>query len=53
MDLINVAKTLMYIKPGLEMPKNTEWQKQISTKRARRVLITAVISSGANCQEIK
>ncbi len=24
------------------MPKNTEWQKQISTKRARRVSITAV-----------
>ncbi len=22
-----------YIKPGLEMPKNTEWQKQISIKR--------------------
>ncbi len=34
---------LRYIKPGLEMPKNTEWQKQISTKRARRVSITAVI----------
>ncbi len=29
------------------MPKNTEGQKQISSKRARRVTITAVISSGA------
>ncbi len=38
--------TTLYIKPGLEMPKNTEWQKQISTKRARRISITAVISSG-------
>ncbi len=36
---------LYYIKPGLEMPKNTELQNQISTKRARRVLITTVISS--------
>ncbi len=38
--------TTLYIKPGLEMPKNTEWQKQISTKRARRISIIAVISSG-------
>ncbi len=29
------------IKPGLEMPKNTELQKQIRTYRARLVLITA------------
>ncbi len=40
----------MYIKPGLEMPKNTVSQKQISTKRARHVSMTAMISSGANCQ---
>ncbi len=39
-----------YITPGLEMPKNTKWQKQISTKHAPRVSIASVISSGANCQ---
>ncbi len=36
---------IVYIKPGLEMPENTEWQKEISTKCAWRVSITAVISS--------
>ncbi len=41
---------ISYIKLGLEVTKHTEWQKQSSTKCARRVSITAVISSGANCQ---
>ncbi len=39
------------MKPELDVSINTEWQKkQISNKHARRVSITAVISSGANCQ---
>ncbi len=40
----------MYSEPELEVPKNTEWQELISQKRVRRILITAVISSGAKCQ---
>ncbi len=44
--IINSSYIIVYIKAGLEMPKNTEWQKQISTKHAWRNSITAVISSG-------
>ncbi len=42
---MHVLQRTMYIKPGPEMPKNTEWRKQISTKRARHASIIAVISS--------
>ncbi len=42
---------LVYMKPDLDVPKSTEWQKkQISHKCARRISISAVISSAANCQ---
>ncbi len=34
-----------YIKPELDVPKNKEWQKQISKKRVQS------ISSGANCHK--
>ncbi len=47
-----ILNTKLNKKPGLEMPKNTEWQKQISTKLARHISITAVISSIVNNQVI-
>ncbi len=33
---------IIYIKPGLEMPKNTEWQKQISTECAQRSTVKRI-----------
>ncbi len=41
------------MQPELDVSKNTEWQKHIRQKWVWCISITAMISSGANYQNIK